>query len=364
MPAMRYARPRAKFGTFARKSPDFPAFLLPFLLVSPAAAHPATGEGDGAGWSIALDVLLPLLLLAALYLAGWWRRHDAGQPVSALRHIGFFGGLLALLLALQSPVDGLAEELFFVHQVQHLLLRMIGPMLLALSAPQALLVAGMPLPLRRRLLAPLAAAAPRRLLAPFLGPVPLTLLFIGSLYFWQIPYFHELALERAGVHYAMHVSMLAAGLLFWWRIFDLRPPPRGLRFGARAAMLCFVILSNILLGASTTFTGGILYPGYGEGGLHFGYTPLADQQMGGITIWIPSSMMTVLAAILVIHRFGRDETRRFLRSLAGGRRPAVAPTADRSRSNRALALGFAAFALAAFLGAFAVGIIYGMVDRG
>ncbi len=362
---MRYARPRAKDRSFARNSPDFRAFLLPFLLASPAAAHPATGEGDGAGWPVTADIALPLLLLAVLYLAGWWRRRNAGQPLSPLRPIGFFGGLLALFLALQSPVDELAEELFFVHQIQHLLLRMIGPMLLALSAPQALLVAGMPVPLRRRILAPLAAAtAPRRLLAPLLGPVPLTVLFIGSLYFWQIPYFHELALARTAVHYAMHISMLAAGLLFWWRIFDLRPPPQGLRFGARAAMLCFVILSNILLGASTTFTGGILYPAYGEGGLHFGYTPLADQQMGGITIWIPSSMMSVLAAILVIHRFGRDETRRFLRSLAGGDRAAEPRAADRSRSNRALALGFAAFALAAFLGAFAVGILYGMVGRG
>ncbi len=328
------------------------------LAASPAAAHAVAGT-DG-GWPLTPDVLLPLSLLAALYVAGFLRRRDAGQPVSALRHFGFAGGLLALFLALQSPVDPLAEEMFFVHQVQHLLLRTIGPMLLALSAPQGLLVAGLPAALRRRLLAPLAAAgAPRRLLAPLLAPLPLTLLFVGSLYFWQIPHFHELALRRAGVHYVMHLSMLGAGLLFWWRIFDLRPPPSGLRFGARAAMICFVILSNILLGASTTFTGGILYPAYGDGGLHFGYTPLADQQMGGITIWIPSSMMSVLAAILVVHRFGRHETRRLLRGLTGG--DSGEDLADR---NRRLAFGFAGFALAAFLGAFAVGVIYGMVGDG
>ena len=341
------------------------AVVFPLLVAGgPAGAHVLADGDDPAGaWPVTPDIAIPLLLLAALYLAGLRRRRDAGQPPSRLRHLGFFGGLAALFLALQSPVDALAGELFFVHQIQHLLLRMIGPMLLALSAPQALLVAGLPSFLRRQLLAPLAGASvPRRLIAPLLGPLPVTLLFIGSLYFWQIPYLHELALRRAGVHYTMHISMLAAGLLFWWRIFDLRPPPQGLRFGARAAMLCFVILSNILLGASTTFTGGILYPAYGDGGLHFGYTPLADQQMGGITIWIPSSMMSVLAALIVIHRFGRDETRRMLRALAGrGGRPTVTAPSDLSRSNRRLALGFAAFALTAFLGAFAVGILYGMV---
>ena len=100
-----------------------------------------------------------------LVIAGliYWRGSRHGQVASRWRIAAFFGGLAALFIALVSPVEELADHVFAVHQVEHMLLRSVAPMLLFLSAPQAAMVRGSP-PLADQILRRqrLAAAAGRR----------------------------------------------------------------------------------------------------------------------------------------------------------------------------------------------------------
>ena len=183
-----------------------------------ALSHGSVDESPGvwASWPISLDILLPVLAAAALYIAGAKRRRGRDHGTSGWRHASFFGGLAALLIALQSPLDTLADHSFTMHQVQHLFLGALGPMLLMLATPQTLLVSGMPELLRARVLAPLLASKVIRLVFSFFAhPAIASFLMIAVPVFWHLPKFHNLSVLDTSVHYVMHVTMLVSGLFFF-----------------------------------------------------------------------------------------------------------------------------------------------------
>lgn len=337
---------------------------------APALAHGGgslTNETAFSTWRLTPDIVVPTLLAIAIYVRGMMRRSAIASPVPWWRHLFFFAGVSALFMALQSPVDPLAERLFFVHQIQHLLLRMIGPLLIALSSPQGMLTAGLPRSLRQNALAPIVRNKWVRGLFGFIGgPVVVTTLFIAALYVWEVPKLHNAALLNDTIHYAMHVTMLLAGLMFWWRVLEHRAPPQGIRFGIRLMMLWFAILSNILLGSYTTFKTAVLYDAYDVAGRLFGYRAIVDEQIGGVIIWIPNSMMCLVAILIVIHRFGLHETRTEDRRTASpgsdpagsfGRSTGGASLAQTRPTNHRMALAFAFFALCVFGTAISVGLL-------
>src|ERR1700761_9333438 len=92
-------------------------------------------------------------LIIALVLAGW---HEAGLARLArksrpertrerrLRSLWFYGGLVILLIAVESPIDYYADSYFFVHMIQHLLLMFAAPVLIVAGAPWQPLLDGLP----------------------------------------------------------------------------------------------------------------------------------------------------------------------------------------------------------------------------
>ena len=340
--------------------------LAALALLVPAVAF-AHADHDAADaltwneWSLTPDIVIATLLAAGIYIAGMRRRPPGARR--PWRDTAYFGGVAAVFVALATPLDHMAEHLFSMHQIQHMLLRMIAPMLIALSAPQAMLISGLPAPLRRGALAPFAGSGPIRAVFGFLmRPVPVTILFIAALVVWEYPPYHDAALLNDGIHYTMHVTMLAAGLMFFWRVFDTRPAPAGVSYGKRLMMLWIVMLSNIALGAYTTVKGDVLYPAYDVVGRLFDVHALTDETIGGFIIWVPSSMMCLVAAILVIHMWGRQEERTEEKRLSMPDLMPVPTTgaalvAQAAPKNRVLALGVAGFSLAMFISAFFIGVL-------
>jgi putative membrane protein len=135
--------------------------------------------------------------------------------------------------------------------------------------------------------------------------------FVGSLYFWQIPAVHNIALLNPTIHYIMHITMLAAGMLFFFVIFDRRHPPGGLNFGLRQLMLVAGIVSNILAGSVTTLKEVVVYTAYDIEGRLFTLSALADEQTGGYIIWVPSSMMLLISILITIFRWNGYEVARY-----------------------------------------------------
>jgi putative membrane protein len=318
-------------------------------------------------WEFEPGIVIAILLACLVYGAGIARRRGSSSPGQRLRDVAYFTGVGSVFLALESPVDALADHVFWVHQIQHILLRMIAPMLIALSAPQATLVRGLPRMLRGGMLSPfMSIGVLHGVFALLTNAVVVTLLFIAALYVWQYPPIHDAAILDDGIHYTMHVTMLAAGLLFFWRVFDMRPPPMGLGYGKRLTMLLMVMLTQIGLGAYLTLKSEVLYRAYDIVGRFFGMNPLTDELIGGFIIWVPSSMMCLVAAIIVIHTWGLHETR------ADERRPAWSgsdvawhPTtgaelvAQARSKNRMLAVGAAGFVALMF----GMAIFAGMLDH-
>ncbi len=345
-------------------------FVFSLVVARGAYAHGVlqAGESLWTAWNLTPEITLGTALVAALYGTGLWRRRHKTDAGRVWRHVSFFAGLAAIFLALQSPIDAIAERVFLIHQVQHLLLRMIGPMLLFLAAPQGLLIAGTPDWAQRHIVAPvLTNGVVRGVFGILVHPVSVTVLFVGSLYFWQIPMFHNMALLNDPVHYLMHVSMLLPGLLFFWRIFDSRPAPVGTRYGVRLMMLWIMILSNIVLGSYLAFKQPVLYSAYEELGRIWDLSARGDEVLGGALIWIPSSMMGVVAVLIVVHMWGRREEkveahRQAALSQQGyGRNEPPMMATDlvhaAAGKNRVMALGFAGFVIIVFAAAIAVGVI-------
>jgi putative membrane protein len=228
--------------------------------------------------------------------------------------VAFFSGLFAIFLALQSPIDPLADHLFSVHQVQHMLLRMIAPILILLGLPLTPILRGMPQWLLQGVVRPLVRSANvRSVYSVLTRPALVVLLFIGTLFLWQIPFLHNLALRNGEVHEVMHFSMLVTGLRFWWLFIDPRPGRVRLHYGLRILVLALIVLPNTLLGALISFSGGLLYEAYAEVEQPFNLSLITDQQFGGLILWLPGDMMSIIAAGIVMvmwyqYEQARDQT--------------------------------------------------------
>lgn len=258
-----------------------------------------------AGFFVA--AALPVIVTGSIYAKGAWRRAQIGRPVPPIRHTAFALGLALLLASVEWPFESWAQESFSVQQVGIMVARIVAPMLIAFSHPAGLLIAGTPRRLRRHLLEP-ALSSPRwrKIWRFFSYPASVMLIYVATLYFWEIPGVQTVAITSPAVDYLMHLSLLSAGLLFWTRIFERRPAPYGPRHGSRLMMIWLAILAQILLGSYITMKAAVLYPAYaGISGL----SPILDEQNGGILLWIPSSFLSLLGLLAAIHMWGLHETR-------------------------------------------------------
>jgi putative membrane protein len=253
-------------------------------------------------------VLAATLLAAALFARGQWAARRAGEPVGVWRGLGFWVGLGLTYAVLQTHIDYLSQHMFWVHRGQHLVLHHLGPILMVLAVPHAVMARALPAGLRDGWLKPLwhhpLVHGSYRLLQ---NPVVASLLFVGIIYFWLLPSVHFAAMLKVAYYNAMNWSVLAEGLLFWWLILDPRSPANGgLGFGVRMIMLWAVMPPQILLGAYISLNNGVLFEVYNICGRAWAVSPLVDQQIGGLLTWIPASMMSVITALIVLARWMRD----------------------------------------------------------
>ena len=288
------------------------AAVVALLAASPVAfAHGGIDEGQNplTAWNVNPLPTLLLLLAANLYLTGLSRWERPSHPVRMWQRVSFFTGLLFLFIALQSPMDALAEHMFSFHQLQHLLLRMFGPLLVLLGAPLTPMLRGLPSWALKGMVRPIVRdPRVRRAYEILTNPVFTTALFLSVLFLWQVPAAHNAALRNAALHEFMHFTMLLSGFLFWWLIVDPKPHRSRLHYGLRILYLGLIIIPNTMLGAAITFTGHVLYSAYSEVEQPFNISLLTDQQIGGVILWVLGDMMSVIvAAIVMIMWFQREE---------------------------------------------------------
>jgi cytochrome c oxidase assembly factor CtaG/polyferredoxin len=258
-----------------------------------------------------------LLLTASIYLRGWlalrrhgYRRWHRGQPIA------FAGGLIAIFLALASPVEPFAALLLQVHMVQHLLLMMVAPPLLWLGEPFFPLLRGLPRPVRILWVAPLLRSNfLRRFFQVLTHPVPAWLLFTASTVVWHLPPVYELALDSNGWHYCQHICFLTTALLFWYPV--IRPYPSRPRWSPWLLIPYLILadLQNTLLAAVLTFSDQPLYSYYVQRPRLGNLSPLEDQVAAGVLMWVPGSLAFLVPVFFIGVRLLFGSQRRVSASL-------------------------------------------------
>jgi putative membrane protein len=263
-------------------------------------------------WEPSPTVVIVMLTTAVLFARGTRKAH-----VSLTRQLSFWFGLGALYVVLHTRLDYFFEHEFFMHRAQHLVLHHLGPFFIALSYPGAALRAGIPFSWRQRFVRPaLQARFVRATLDLLLHPVVAVVLFVGLIYFWLLSPIHFVAMIDWRLYRVMNWSMVVDGLMFWWLVLDSRPaPPARLSPGRRILLVVAAIPPQILLGAFIFFSTHELYPVYSICGRAFTWlSPMRDQQIGGLLLWIPGSMMSVVGALIALRHWIRLSARGRLRN--------------------------------------------------
>lgn len=247
---------------------------------------------------------------AAAVLSLWWygrglaRTRPAQRP-PVWRQAVFAVGVMTSYAVLQTRFDYLAQHMFFLDRIRHLATHHLGPFLIALSWPGAILRCGVPGPVRRMLDRPAVTWLGRIVQQPVIAAV----LFAGLIVLWLVPAVQFRAMLDARLYAVMNWTMLTDGVLFWVLILDPRPkPPALLSFGARLVLVMSVQMPQIMLGALISLAGRDLYPFYNLcGRLYPGISPQLDQEIGGFIIYFAGGMMSALAALILVWRIWREE---------------------------------------------------------
>jgi cytochrome c oxidase assembly factor CtaG len=200
-----------------------------------------------------------------------------------------------LVLALISPLDTMAEALLSAHMAQHLVLILAAAPLIVLGSPGLVMAQALPPPWRRRTHGwgrrPLVHGVRRAVT----NPVASWAIATSVLWAWHVPSLYQAALESRPVHALEHGSMLGAAILFWWTALA----PTGRRRLARGADVLFVFtgaLQSGALGALLVFAAQPIYPFYAHRTAAWGLTPLQDQQLAGVIMWVPPFLIYLAAA--------------------------------------------------------------------
>jgi putative membrane protein len=250
-------------------------------------------------WGLEPGVLIPLFVTAWLYSRGVervWRRAGRGRGVTRPQAAAFAGGILAMGVALVSPVDRVAESLFWVHMVQHLLLIAVAAPLLVLGAPQVGLAWGLPRAARRSLGRWWHRRLLLRAIAGWLAaPLPVVALHSVALWVWHVPAAYEAAVAHTAIHAAEHLSFVGTAMLFWWSVLHRRGSLA--RVPGLAVLALFAVsMQSGALGALLTFSASPWYRSHLATAPAWGLTPGEDQQLAGLVMWIPGSLAYLAAA--------------------------------------------------------------------
>ncbi|MBU6474812.1 MAG: cytochrome c oxidase assembly protein [Alphaproteobacteria bacterium] len=250
--------------------------------------------------------------LATAFATLWFFRGlAAAAPQERLprwRVISFLLGLALIYIVLQTHFDFMAQHMFFLDRIQHVIMHHEGPFLIALSGAGETLRRGMPRWVRRIADHRFSAAAVRLLQQPVLA----AFLFSGLFYFWLIPAVNFRAMTDPLLYFLMNASMTIDGLLFWTLVLDRRPsPPARVSFAVRAVLSIVVMFPQIILGALMAFSDRDIYPYYNLcGRLYPAISAVTDQHIGGIISWDPPSMMSIIGFITVLNFYRLSEEKK------------------------------------------------------
>lgn len=278
------------------------AAVIGTVAAAPAWGHPGRPPEPHdvwSAWSFDPGVLLVIGVSAMVYARGvgrLWNRAGPGRGIPRWRFRCFAGGLAALFLALVSPLDAMGTALFSAHMVQHEVLMLLAAPLLVLGLPVIALLWALPIGWRRTLGRWAKGAVARRAFRSLTHPLTAWSLYALALWVWHMPALYQATLRSEWAHIAQHASFMGSAVLFWWVLLDPARVRRG-EYGTSVLYVFTTAVHGSLLGALLTFARTPWYPAYAPTTPAWGLSPLDDQQLGGLLMWIPPGFLYLCIAL-------------------------------------------------------------------
>lgn len=266
-------------------------------------------------WSFDPAVVVSLVVVGWLYWRGWHPVRDGTGHGAAM-----LAGLIVLAVALLSPIDAVGAILLSGHMVQHVLLVAVAAPLIAWAAPAGALIRGTPAIARRRLVrARRRSGLTLSSLRGLRHPLGRWLLLVVTLWVWHSAALYSLAIENTMVHIVEHGAFVAAAIAFWNVIVG---PMRVAVSPGLAILAVFTLtLQGIVLSMLMTFSPVVWYAPYADGAPGWDIDPLADQQLAGVIMWVPTGFIQAGITFALLARW--------LHSIDG-----ISPPATRRASRR------------------------------
>lgn len=279
-----------------------PALILLILALAaaPAAAHGDAPHQGGMPWTFDPWIVVPLAIMAALYVVGAlkiWSRTHFGRRVRLRQAGAYAAGWLTLAGALVSPLHWLGEHLFSFHMIEHEIVMAVSAPLLVLSRPVGTALWALPRGLRHAIGSLLRSAAMRSAWSWLTRPLHATALHGVAIWLWHAPWLFDAAVTNDAVHRWQHLSFFVTALLFWWAVL-MRSDA-----GVAAWHLFVTMLHTSVLGALMALAPRVLYTAQTASAAEWGMTPLEDQQLAGVLMWVPAGTVYAGAAMMMMARW-------------------------------------------------------------
>jgi putative copper resistance protein D len=265
----------------------------------PVQVHDVLTAWQFGKW-FSLIAFVVQVVVALWYLAAVRRLRRRGRSWSAWRTTAFLSGVLVLVIAVVSGLASYDDSVFYVHVIQHLVLMMVAPPLLALGAPITLAIQAAKRPLQSRIVRLLHHPVVRILTLPLVAAV----LYYGFMYVYFLTGFYPFSLRHPVVHDASHLLMLLLGCLFWWPMVAVDQLPNRPAFSTRIIAMFVGMPLEVFLGLAILNLGSPIAPEH----------TLSDTHAGGAVFWGASMIITFAAALVMLNQWMSQEER------AGARR--------------------------------------------
>jgi len=235
--------------------------------------------------------LILLILIIGIYLVGLLRLIKKSN-LKKTRIISITTALFLVFFVLEGPIDYFAEQMFFIHMIQHLTLMVIVAPILLFSNPMPMFIWGTPKFLRKIISKPFSGNSfLKKTITKITKPKYSLSIYITVLYFWHIPFFYNAALNNNGIHYFNHLLFFFASIIYWWPIIGPAPVKSSLSVIRKIIYILIAITPSAALAAFITFSPTALYD-YTSTPLHWNIVShVEDQRWGGIIMWLPGNFL-------------------------------------------------------------------------
>jgi putative membrane protein len=283
------------------------AFILGVLFARRAMAHEEAAENYEElwhSWVFEPGIVIPLLLSGWLYVQGVWR----SPRVRWRELLCFAGGWLALVVALVSPLHPWGRALFSAHMAQHEILMLVAAPLIVLGRPIVVFLKALPASWANRLARISNLWWWQKIWGFLASALVAWMIHAAILWLWHAPVLMDAVLDNEWVHALQHLSFFLSALLFWWAVIYGRQ--RALGYGMAVLYMFTTALHSGLLGVLLATTSTLWYPPYAQTTQSWGMTPVEDQQLGGLIMWIPAGVVYIVAGLALLAAWLRESEAR------------------------------------------------------